>query len=340
VNLFALVNGSPWFFGPVTFSGSITFAGTALFANGTIAAPSIAFSAYPAVGFYLSGPSEVNLGLGDGVFRTAQWYKNGPNTYFTIFAPSSTTHYLTLQSTASGQFIVAGGTNQNITITPSGAGSVLLGASGGNITAASGVGSYTFSDAFGYGMSVSGANLVLGTVGVGGITFKTGAGVDAARILSNQNFLIGTAVDSSALLQVGTNTTTAAGGMKFGTDVSVYRAGSEELNIRGTNSGTLRVGSSASTAYNFKVTCSATDAALALSLNDTAFLTTTGFASPQTLSLKTVGTTALTLDSSQRTILSGALRLANAYVAGAPAAAGYVTLQDSTGTTYKVLVGT
>ena len=41
------------------------------------------------------------------------------------------------------------------------------------------------------------------------------------------------------------------------------------------------------------------------------------------------------------TIGSGsALKLGNAYVPGAPAATGYVTLQDSAGTTYKVLVST
>lgn len=41
------------------------------------------------------------------------------------------------------------------------------------------------------------------------------------------------------------------------------------------------------------------------------------------------------------TLNSGAaLKLGNAYVAGAPAATGYVTLQDSAGTTYKVLVST
>jgi hypothetical protein len=177
---------------------TLTSTQQALFANGTVAAPSIAFSAYPAVGFYLSGPSEVNLGLGDGIYRSAQWYKNGPNTYFTIFAPSSTTQYLTLQSTASGQFIVAGGTNQNITITPSGAGSVLLGASGGNITAASGVGSYTFSDALGYGMSVSGPNLVLGTVGVGGIIFKTGAATTALTITNTQVATFAAGVDVGA----------------------------------------------------------------------------------------------------------------------------------------------
>lgn len=47
------------------------------------------------------------------------------------------------------------------------------------------------------------------------------------------------------------------------------------------------------------------------------------------------------LTSSGFTLASGkALKLGNAYVAGAPAATGYVTLQDSSGTTYKVLVST
>ncbi len=41
------------------------------------------------------------------------------------------------------------------------------------------------------------------------------------------------------------------------------------------------------------------------------------------------------------TMASGAaLKLGNAYVAGAPTATGYVTIKDSAGNTYKVLVGT
>jgi hypothetical protein len=62
--------------------------------------------------------------------------------------------------------------------------------------------------------------------------------------------------------------------------------------------------------------------------------------SANTVVLQSAGTTALTLDSSQRCILAGALRLNNAYTAGAPTATGYVTIQDSSGTTYKVLVST
>jgi hypothetical protein len=62
--------------------------------------------------------------------------------------------------------------------------------------------------------------------------------------------------------------------------------------------------------------------------------------SADSFQVSTNNTTALTLDSSQRCILAGALRLNNAYVSGAPTATGYVTLQDSAGNTYKVLVGT
>ncbi len=53
------------------------------------------------------------------------------------------------------------------------------------------------------------------------------------------------------------------------------------------------------------------------------------------------GSVFFSLDSTNATIGSGiALKLGNAYQAGAPAATGYVTLKDSAGTTYKVLVAT
>jgi hypothetical protein len=48
------------------------------------------------------------------------------------------------------------------------------------------------------------------------------------------NLLIGTTVNSGALLQVGTNTTTSAGGMVFGTDSTLYRYSSSGLATDGT----------------------------------------------------------------------------------------------------------
>ena len=54
--------------------------------------------------------------------------------------------------------------------------------------------------------------------------------------------------------------------------------------------------------------------------------------------LKSGGTTVLTGTSTGAVTLGGALKLANAYVAGAVVGTGYVTIQDSTGTTYRVPV--
>jgi len=48
-------------------------------------------------------------------------------------------------------------------------------------------------------------------------------------------------------------------------------------------------------------------------------------------------TTRLTVDATDITVASGtALKLGNAYVAGAPAATGYIVIKDSTGTSYKI----
>lgn len=51
------------------------------------------------------------------------------------------------------------------------------------------------------------------------------------------------------------------------------------------------------------------------------------------------GNGTLTLSGSSFVLSGAVLQLGVAYVAGAPAATGYVTLKDSAGTTYKVLVG-
>jgi hypothetical protein len=108
--------------------------------------------------------------------------------------------------TSAGQLnLRAGGTNQHVYIAPSGTGTVRL---GGTTTAT------LYSD--------SGLNLSIGTASGGaGLHFLSGS----------QAVLIGTTVNSSALLQVGTNTTTAAGGMIFGTDTRLYRSATNTLSF-------------------------------------------------------------------------------------------------------------
>lgn len=59
MNLFALVNGAPWIFGPVTFAGTITFTGSALIADGSAAAPALAFAADTDTGIYRPGANEI-----------------------------------------------------------------------------------------------------------------------------------------------------------------------------------------------------------------------------------------------------------------------------------------
>lgn len=142
------------------------------------------------------------------------------------------------------------------------------------------------------------------------------------------NFLLGTTVDSGALLQVGTNTTTSAGGMIFGTDTKLYRSGVGCLTIDyAGNAATLRLAETGTT-----------KAQIETYIGDLYVSTKTA---GKSLILRSgAEVAALTLDSSQRCILAGALRLNNAYTAGAPTATGYVTIQDSAGNTYKVLVGT
>ena len=63
------------------------------------------------------------------------------------------------------------------------------------------------------------------------LTVSAGTLAEKARLTSTGNYLLGTAgVDSgNGKLQVGTNTTTAAGGIGFGTDISLYRSGANTL---------------------------------------------------------------------------------------------------------------
>jgi hypothetical protein len=62
---------------------------------------------------------------------------------------------------------------------------------------------------------------------------------------ATNNFLVGTTVDSGAKLQVGTNTTTSAGGMMFGTDCNLYRSGTRELTFLASSSPTVVIGGTA-----------------------------------------------------------------------------------------------
>lgn len=124
--------------------------------------------------------------------------------------------------------------------------------------------------------------------------------------------------------------TTAADGIYFGADTIMYRSGVGALTL----SGMLEVSrSGSSTIANFTNSAD-TDFQVVIAAGSSV---TIGPSTNTALILKSGGATSATLDTSQRLILAGALRLNNAHVAGAPAATGYVTVQDSAGNTMKLL---
>jgi len=143
------------------------------------------------------------------------------------------------------------------------------------------------------------------------------------------NLLLGTTTDSgNGKLQLATHTSNT-GGIGFGTDTALYRYGGGILGID-------HIGGSVP---GLTLLANGTRIISIYGASNSLYLDT--FNAAGAMYLRTgAQTTALTLDSSQRCILAGALRLNNAYTAGAPTATGYVTIQDSAGNTYKVLVGT
>ena len=358
--------------------------GRGLFADGTAAAPSISFSADPDTGFYRAAANQIRLALGG----------NGVYTFTSTGNISSTATGATLLlSDATGAIgLTAAGTNQNITLTPSGSGST-------NVVQAA-LSAAGTSNGFVVRDSADTRNVVLGVAS----TYAWLQSLNAQPLSLNpagNNVLVGTTVNSGALLQIGTNTATSAGGMVFGTDTNFYRAaaGAIAVNYNGLGSGfrfyesgvwkgatgiydgdlyldtftaksviirtnsttALTLSSTQAATFASSVTASgfinastvnslvkATDGTIvtkiqSLSVGDPN-VGYVGTESNHTLKIITNNTARLTIDNagaatfSGSVALGGALKLANAYVAGAVVGTGYVTIQDSTGTTYRVPV--
>lgn len=163
--------------------------GTGLFANGTAAAPSISFASDTGTGFYRSSAGIVAV-TSSGV-RGFEFLNAGSNARLRFNSPSGNVPYIDLVD--AGQITVnAGGTNQNITLTPSGTGFAQIGSASGTL------------------------------------------------------LLVGTGTNSSnGAIQLATHTT-SAGGIGFGTDISLYRANATDLYTTAT-----RIASS--TAGNFYI---------------------------------------------------------------------------------------
>ena len=178
-----------------------TFAGL-LAGDGTAAAPSMSFLSDQDTGFFWQQSGIT--GYTSNGSRSLSFESGG-----IIYGANAVLgNYLQMPSGGSIS-LVAGGTNQNITLTPSGTGTVS-------------VGTLIVGTAFPNSqLDVNSTGVTLQATSV--IDFKTGAGAQAARFQSNARFCLGTTADSNnGILQLATHTT-SVGGIGFGADTQLYR---------------------------------------------------------------------------------------------------------------------
>ena len=226
-----LLNGLPYFPGTNIF-------GTGLFADGTNAAPSISFQSDPDTGLYLDASNTLGIataGAGTVLFSSSAGIGK---------IKAHGTRVLALE---------AGTGNTNITLTPSGTGTVVSTNVNFDVTSSLVTAEVYCTAAFsiGRGGSIALGGLVDGSnsstfaaiagqkeSGVSGATggylglFTRASGAamgERARILSTGRFLLGTTTDSGALLQIGTDTIANTGGIVFGTSQFLYRSSASAL---------------------------------------------------------------------------------------------------------------
>ena len=221
--------------------------------------------------------------------------------------------------------LTAQGTNQNITLTPSGTGAVTIAS---NLTV-SGTGASPFTGYIKFASTNigSGSETWIGSTGsLGGIAFNVPTGglftfavnnVGMANWNSSGNLLFGTTTDSAnGKIQLATHTT-SAGGIGFGTTVSLFTSATNALKVLMSAPGSFILGDG--TRNISLVTSGGNDCTLTTDATNGLILTASGGAS--SVVLKSANTTALTLDSSQNATFAGIVIHKSYTVATLPAAA-------------------
>lgn len=205
----------------------------------------------------------------------------GPTTGVLVTGTLTGLNGQTITGDANGAWAVtANGTNQNITLTPSGTGKhVLAGTSGilqftggaaGSIQDNGGTTRYQWTSTHTLLNDSAGTNIVQ---------------------LRSGNALFGTGTNSSnGMIQLATHTT-SAGGIGFGTDVGLYRTGAQELAVQG------------ATAPQLFLVLNTTKAAM-FDAQSTTAVRVGALVAGSSLILSSANATALTLDSSQNALFS------------------------------------
>lgn len=281
------------------------YGGTSYFGNGSAAAPSISFASDPTTGFYrrsagrlayASGGSEsISIGAGGVLFGA-----HGSN-------------YVELNS-AGAINLTAAGTNQNITLTPSGTGRVNISVGADNGVAAF-VNSATQLTANGSSISAaigdslaSGRSLVLGTrrqaSGYQSFIESFGGGAPLTLMQNGGNVLLGTSTDSSnGRIQLATHTT-SAGGIGFGTDAVLYRSAANTL--------AMLNASSSGGVFMQAIGGVSSQHTVFWGMNNGVGVGAFGTATATQVQIVTNNTTALTLDTSQNATFAGDVAVATA----------------------------
>jgi hypothetical protein len=264
-----------------------TFTGL-LAGDGTAAAPSLSFAADPDTGFYRNASGQMGFSANGAV---SLYFGTGGTIQGAGFSG-----YLALPSTGAVS-LVAAGTNQNITLTPSGSG----------VTVSTGV--TQFNDTLQFNASgVQGVitwdatNLYLRSGSSRSVSFQVNnTGTTVGQFLPSGRFLVGTGgVDSGALLQVGTNLGTKANGLVLGTDTFLHRNAAGRISLESASDPYLNLAKSGTILAHF----------LSDGVNVYA-----GSSTGIPYILRTNNTTALTLDSSQNATFAGAVSIVTTNVA-------------------------
>ena len=224
---------SPTFGGNATVGGTLTVNGTSATIGTNTGAPGLIVkggaSGTNGGGYLLvengSGGSVIGIGNVSAIAGGA--FNNDP----VIWCPNTETLRFYFGSTQYASISNVGNASFSGTVTAAGTAAVVADGAAGKVT----INGYAGGWQTWYGFNGSSGTFRGGFGGYGnndslsyyfvGDSYNS----NIARFMAGGNLLIGTAVDSGAKLQVGTNTTTAAGGMIFGTDVSLYRSAADTL---------------------------------------------------------------------------------------------------------------
>lgn len=289
--------------GPVTVS-TLTVTNRILNADGTAALPSYTFTSDPDTGFHRSAAGEV--GYSANGTRSFVFSSGGR-----LYGALAANQYLDMPNTGAISLLAAG-TNQNITLTPSGTGGVLLntasqGATYNRVNIGGGVstiadtsaklqlGRFSAGSPYGY--------IKLGATATQLRVTNAADGLDIFVLTNAGNLLLGgLTTDGTGVLQFPA-ATNAAGGITFGADTFFYRASSGVMRLSGTTNSQIEYydgatqrgfsGISGTTAYMASVSGS--------------------------LVLRSANTDALTLDSSQNATFAGATIMSTDALSGAGA---------------------